>query len=86
MKAIETTGIIDRSGVLRLDNLLETKEKKVKVIILLQEENELDNEKLWLSSISNNPAFDFLKDREENIYSLKGGSLNTFLLRNKDNE
>ena len=72
MKAIETTGIIDKRGLLRLDNPLQTREKKVRVIILMQEENELDNEKLWLTFISNNPAFDFLKD-EEDIYSLKDG-------------
>ncbi len=70
MRAIETTGRIDKKGLLRLDNPLRTREKKVRVIILMQEENELDNEKLWLTYISNNPAFDFLKDEEE-IYSLK---------------
>ena len=73
MKAIETTGRIDKRGLLLLDNPLQTREKKVKVIILMQEENELDDEKLWLTFISNNPAFDFLKDKEEDIYSLKDG-------------
>jgi len=73
MKAIETTGRIDKRGLLLLDNPLQTREKKVKVIILMQEENELNDEKLWLTFISNNPAFDFLKDKEEDIYSLKNG-------------
>jgi hypothetical protein len=73
MKAIETTGEIDKRGFLHLDNPLQTQKKKVRVIILMQEEYELDNEKLWLTSISNNPAFDFLKDKEEDIYSLKDG-------------
>jgi len=73
MKAIETTGRIDKRGLLLLDNPLQTREKKVKVIILMQEENELNDDKLWLTFISNNPAFDFLKDKEEDIYSLKNG-------------
>ena len=72
MKAIEASGRIYKEGFLRLDNPLRTREKKVKVIILMQEENELENEKLWLSYISNNPAFNFLEDEEE-IYSLKDG-------------
>ena len=73
MKAVETTGRIDKNGFLCLDNPLRTREKKVKVIILMQEEDELDDEKLWLTYISNNPAFDFLEDKEENIYTLKDG-------------
>jgi len=30
-------------------------------------------EELWLKSISANPAFDFLQDPNENIYSLADG-------------
>ena len=73
MKAIETTGTIDKKGGLLLDSPLRIKEKKVKMIILMPEENELEEEKLWLTSISNNPAFDFLKDKEEDIYSIADG-------------
>ena len=72
MKAIEASGRIYKEGFLRLDNPLRTRENKFKVIILMQEENELENEKLWLSYISNNPAFNFLEDEEE-IYSLNDG-------------
>ena len=74
MRAIETTGKIDKKGFLFIDNPLRTREKKVRIIILLPEDDESDNEKLWLTSISNNPAFDFLKDKEEDIYSLKDGA------------
>ena len=31
---------------------------------------DLNEEMEWLKMISKNPAFDFLKDREEGIYSL----------------
>jgi len=33
-----------------------------------------DEDKLWLSSISSNPAFGFLKDDTEDIYNLTDGS------------
>ena len=71
MRAIEVTGEIDKEGLLHLDNPLLMKNKKVKVIILLAEEG--TEEKLWLSAITNNAAFDFLQDEPENIYSLTDG-------------
>lgn len=73
MRAIEATGNIDKKGVLRLDNPLVMREKKVKVIILVSEENEETEERLWLSAMTNNPAFEFLHDEQEDIYSLKDG-------------
>jgi hypothetical protein len=36
------------------------------------EDNELDEDK-WLRSLSVNPAFDFLKDEAEDIYTLEDG-------------
>ena len=74
MKAIETTGRIEKSGHLKLDKPIDalTKNQKVKVIILYDETDDI-NEKDWLSAISNNPSFDFLKDESENIYSLRDG-------------
>ena len=35
--------------------------------------SEIEVERLWLSSISKNPAFDFLCDPEEDVYSQKDG-------------
>ena len=34
---------------------------------------EKDEEAIWMKFLSNNPAFDFLKDPKEDIYSLKDG-------------
>ncbi|MBY0426711.1 MAG: hypothetical protein K2Q22_13815 [Cytophagales bacterium] len=39
MKAIETTGKISETGILTLDSVLEEKNRQVKVIILLEEED-----------------------------------------------
>ena len=44
----------------------------VKVIILYPEEG-LTEEQLRLQSVSCNPAFAFLNDKEEDIYSLTDG-------------
>ncbi len=73
MRAIEVTGKIDKKGILKLDNPLIMREKKVKVIILISEEEEEIEENLWLKSMTNNPAFEFLRDHQENIYKLTDG-------------
>ncbi|MBA9077711.1 MULTISPECIES: hypothetical protein [Rufibacter] len=72
MRAIEVTGKIDKKGNLLLDNPLLMREKNVKVIILLSDEDEQE-EKLWLKAMAGNPAFDFLKDEQEDIYKLTDG-------------
>ena len=74
MKAIETTGRLEKSGVLKLDKpiAISKKNQKVKVIILYGEEDEIE-EKEWLASLSNNASFSFLKNKKEDIYSLSDG-------------
>ena len=73
MKAIETTGVLEVSGVLKLDHPIKTeKQQKVKVIILYGEDLDIEDS-VWLNSLTSNPTFDFLKDEEEDIYSVKDG-------------
>ena len=73
MKAIETTGIIDEQHRLVLDEVLPIAEKsKVRVIILLPEESDI-GETEWLKTAASNPAFDFLKEPEEDIYTREDG-------------
>jgi len=72
-KAIETTGTIDIQHQLVLDGALPIAgPTRVRVIILLPEESEID-ETEWLQAAAANPAFDFLKDPEEDIYTLSDG-------------
>ena len=73
MKAIETTGQIDKEGVLRLSKPLTEKDKRVKVIVLVPEGESEEDEMLWLKAISKNPSFSFLEDSAEDIYSIKDG-------------
>ena len=75
MKAIETTGQIDHEGNLHLSKPLLEKDKKVKVIVLVPEGENEEEEMLWLKSASKNPAFSFLEDPAEEIYSLKDSFL-----------
>lgn len=73
MKAIETTGTIDEKHRLILDEPVPFVSKsKVRIIILFPEESDID-EKDWISAASNNPAFNFLKETEEDIYTHEDG-------------
>jgi len=72
-KVIETTATINSNRQLVLDEQLPiVGPTKVRVIILLPEDVDID-EKEWLRSASVNPAFDFLKEPEEDIYTLADG-------------
>lgn len=72
-KAIEVQGTINKKHRLILDEELPVEgPKRVRVIILLAEEAEID-ETSWLKAVSSNEAFDFLKNPEENIYTLADG-------------
>lgn len=74
MKAIELNSKTDKSGHLKIDYNLDMSESNVRVLILLDDDsNEQDEEKLWMNSITKNPAFDFLNNSFEDIYSLKDG-------------
>lgn len=72
MKAIETTGKVDKAGVLHLDAPMAFKDQTVKVIVLIPDEAD-NEEREWLRAVSSNPAFDFLQDEKENIYSPNDG-------------
>lgn len=72
MNAIEASGIVDAQHQLRLDKPLPLPEQsRVRVIVLLPE-TEI-NETEWLKSTAANPAFDFLKDEAEEIYTRADG-------------
>lgn len=73
MSAIETTGTIDEHQQLHLDSVLPISgPKRVRVIVLYPLGDEWD-EMEWLQAAARNPAFAFLSDPEEDIYSLADG-------------
>ena len=74
MKAIEINTKTDKNGHLKIGYNLNKAEKEVRVLILYNEDySDLDDEKMWIDTISGNPAFDFVNDPDEDIYSLKDG-------------
>lgn len=74
MKAIEVMGTIDEQHQLRLDSTLPIAgPRRVWVIIFFPEESEEWDESQWLRAGATNPAFDFLKEPVEDIYSLADG-------------
>ncbi len=73
MRAIETTATIDEHHRLVPDHEVPVgTSARVRLIILLPEEDEI-GEQEWLGAAASNPAFDFLKDAEEDIYTPADG-------------
>ncbi|MBN2520205.1 MAG: hypothetical protein JXB17_06860 [Bacteroidales bacterium] len=73
MRAIEINSKTDKKGHLKIDYPLNKSDSNVRVLILIDDNTDYDEEKLWLDLISKNPTFDFLKDKSEDIYSLSDG-------------
>jgi len=74
MKAVEINAKTDKNGFLKIDYPLKKKTSNVRVIILFDEKNnETDEEQSWLQAISSNPAFGFLHDPAEDVYSIVKG-------------
>jgi len=73
VNAIETTGIVDAQHQLRLDAPLPIPgQSRVRVIVLVPEAEDIPEE-AWTKAASANPAFDFLKDAEEDVYTGSDG-------------
>ena len=73
MTAIEMTGTVDEHHQLQLDDALPIPgPRRVRVIVLYPLTDEWD-ETEWLQAAARSPAFAFLSDPEEDIYSLADG-------------
>ncbi len=73
LQAIEVTGTIDEKGQLHLDSPISEEVGQGRVrIILLREQAEIGEDE-WLKAAVGNPAFDFLKDPAEDVYSVDDG-------------
>ena len=68
------TGSIDENRQLQLDGLLPVSgPMRVRVIVLYPLDEDEWDEMEWLRAAAHNPAFDFLNDPKEDIYSLADG-------------
>lgn len=72
-KAFEVMGTVDEQRQLHLDSPLPLSgPHRVRVIIVFPEETDL-SEQEWIQGAAHNPAFEFLKDPAEDIYTLSDG-------------
>ena len=73
MRALEMGGRIDENRRLVLDEALPVQgPSRVRVIVLFDDEAEVD-EAEWLRAAARNPAFDFLREPEEDVYTAADG-------------
>jgi hypothetical protein len=73
LTAIEMTGIVDQQHRLILDGPLPfVGPARVKVIVLYPLTEEI-SESEWLSAAAKNPAFAYLREKSEDIYTLADG-------------
>jgi hypothetical protein len=72
-KAIEATGEIDKNGELHLDEALPVRGPSRARVIILMENSDSTEDQDWLRIVSSSPAFEFLKDQKEDIYTLSDG-------------
>lgn len=73
MTAIEMTGTIDEHRQLRLDSALPvTGPMRVRVLVLYPLTDECD-ETEWLHVAARNPAFAYLSEPDEDLYTLADG-------------
>lgn len=73
IKAIEVTGRVDGKGQLHLDESLPlVGPNRVRVILLFEDSDDI-SEQEWLRVGARNSEFEFLKDAEEDIYTLADG-------------
>ena len=76
MTAIEMTGTVDENRQLKLDGELPfVGPKRVRVIVLspLTEIADDWDEMEWLKASLSNSAFEYLRDPEEDIYTIRDG-------------
>ena len=72
LQAVELIGTIDEKGQLHLDEPISAVgQGRVRVILFPEEADISEHE--WLKAAAGNPAFDFLKDPAEDIYTLDDG-------------
>jgi hypothetical protein len=77
MTAIEMTGTVDENRQLQLDGPLPfAGPKRVRVIVLSPLTTEIPadwDETEWLKASMSNPAFEYLRDPAEDIYTINDG-------------
>ena len=72
MRTFETTAVVEDENSLHLDHPME-KSITGKVHVIIVSDDEEITEHQWLQAAANNPAYSFLKDPLEDVYTLEDG-------------
>ncbi len=73
LRAVEATGTLDEHGALHLDHpITAIRSGRVRVLLLIADDADIDEQE-WLHAAARNPAFDFLNDPAEDIYTRDDG-------------
>jgi hypothetical protein len=73
MQAVEATGTVDEQGALHLDQpITAIRPGRVRVLLLMADDTDIDEQE-WRRGAARNPAFDFLDDPAEDIYTRNDG-------------
>ncbi len=73
MQAVEIDSVTDSSDFLHLNYSLGASDSKVRVLVFLNDEKNVSEDDVCLSSLKENPAFDFLSDSGEDFYTVHDG-------------
>ncbi len=73
LRAVQAEVVIDEERQLRLVAPLSiARPGRVRVVVLVPDDGDID-EAAWLHAASSNPAFEFLRDPEEDLYTWEDG-------------
>ena len=73
LTAIETTGTIEPSGRIVINETFTVNAPTAVRVIVLFPDNEDFSEQEWLQAATKNEAFEFLNEPDEDIYTLADG-------------
>jgi hypothetical protein len=73
LTAIETTGTIEPNGRIVIDEMFSVSAPTPVRVIVLFPESEGLTENEWMQAAARNETFKFLRDAEEDIYTLDDG-------------
>ena len=73
MNAIEIQSKTDDDGNLKIHFPLNRRNQPVRVLVLMDDDISHEDDLAWLQAIASNPAFEFLADPAEDVYSINDG-------------
>ena len=70
---IELTGVVDEAHRVLLDDAVVPLDSQTRVRLIVVPDDDDVSEFQWMRWLAHNPAYDFLKDEAEDIYTIADG-------------